>query len=340
MFNPPEGTNDDIYLHVLSYIAGFFNSTKALYLIAALVYGFFYIGSMYNVYRYIKVNLSSRILFMLFTALIFWKSFEGINAIRNWTGAWCLFYGFSSYVLHKKKKFLTFMILSPFIHFGYIIISLPLYVSLVIPKKRYLFYVFLIASFFIKVPLEYIGDAFSYSELGEKKVNVYQQDDERISKKREEFLAKASFHKAYAIDLATIYFEILMVVLLIYLERNFEYAKVKRYLYFSNVACLLIGFSNISYNIPSLSKRLELNALFYVLAFICLSYSYLKDKSFNLKNFNLFFVIGTPIYFLFLFMQLSYITEFANLYLFISPFISFVFGDEMLSIKYFIKEFF
>ena len=121
-FIPSLGTNDDPYLHILSYLAGFFNSSIVLYFLAALVYGYFYINSLYYVRSLIK-NKFNFCITLLFLSLIFIKGFEGINSIRNWTGQWCLFYVVIKYVVTKDKKTLFLLLLPPFIHFGYLFIS-------------------------------------------------------------------------------------------------------------------------------------------------------------------------------------------------------------------------
>ena len=118
-FIPSLGTNDDPYLHILSYLAGFFNSSIVLYFLAALVYGYFYINSLYYVRSLIK-NKFNFCITLLFLSLIFIKGFEGINSIRNWTGQWCLFYVVIKYVVTKDKKTLFLLLLPPFIHFGYL----------------------------------------------------------------------------------------------------------------------------------------------------------------------------------------------------------------------------
>ena len=183
-FIPSPGTNDDPYLHILSYFAGFFNSSKVLYLLAGLVYGYFYINSLYYVRSLIK-NKFNFCITLLFLSLIFIKGFEGINSIRNWTGQWCLFYVVVKYIVTKDKKTLFLLLLPPFIHFGYLFISIPVIISIFYSKYRKVFLIIYFVSFayssfnIADYALNYFGEG-----LFKSKTEIYMQDDEEIALKK------------------------------------------------------------------------------------------------------------------------------------------------------------
>jgi phosphatidylserine synthase len=93
--------------------------------------------------------------------------------------------------------------------------------------------------------------------------------------------------------------------------------------------------------VPSLSKRLELNGMFYLLIFIVLSYNLINvNKVKSLKKLNFLIVVGIPFILLFMFMQISYIAEYTNIFVIVAPFLLLFFYDETISIKNVGKELF
>ena len=119
IFNPVSGTNDDLYLHLISYLAGLFQNSQLLYFFAAIIYGYFFANSLSRIAEVIEKK-SNFFIIVLFLSFVLYKSFEGINSIRNYTGAWCLFYTTLSYVTTRNKRFLYLLIIPPFIHFAHL----------------------------------------------------------------------------------------------------------------------------------------------------------------------------------------------------------------------------
>jgi hypothetical protein len=60
----------------------------------------------------------------------------------------------------------------------------------------------------------------------------------------------------------------------------------------------------------------------------------------TLKKLNFLIVVGIPFILLFMFMQISYIAEYTNIFVIVSPLLLLFFYDETISIKNVGKEFF
>jgi hypothetical protein len=339
-FIPSSGTNDDPYLHILSYFAGFFNSSRVLYLLASLVYCYFYINSLYYVRSLIK-NKFNFCMTLLFLSLIFIKGFEGINSIRNWTGQWCLFYVVIKYVVTKDKKTLFLLLLPPFIHFGYLFISIPVIISIFYSKYRKVFLIIYFVSFAFS-SLNISDYALNYFGAGlfKHKTEVYTQDVEEINLKRNDFEATASFHKLYAYDSFTFYIQFLFILVLLLYDKSLKKTIERKGLFvLSSSALLLLSFSNIAVLIPSLYKRLYMNANVYIIAFLLLMYAITLEYNTKSKlRFEFLIKLGLPVYFFFFFMQLSYIAEFANVATILPLPIGIFFLNDDITIKILFKE--
>jgi len=340
-FIPSPGTNDDPYLHILSYLAGLFNSPRVLYLLASLVYGYFYINSLYYVRSLIK-NKFNFCITLLFLSLIFIKGFEGINSIRNWTGQWCLFYVVIKYIVTKDKKTLFLLLLPPFIHFGYLFISIPVIISIFYSKYRKVFLIIYFVSFAFS-SFDIADYALNYFGVGlfKYKTEVYMQDVDEIDLKRNDFEATASFHKLYAYDAFRFYIQFVFIFMLLFFKNKslVKFIENKSFFILSSSALLLLSFSNIATLIPSLYKRLYMNANVYIIASLLLMYVFALEYNSKLKlRFEFLIKLGVPVYLFFFFMQLSYIAEFANVATILPLPIGIFFLNDDISIKILFKE--
>ena len=107
--NPTIYTNDDLYLHVVSYFVGSVISLPNLFFsVIALVFSFFYSGALVKLFSY--VNFRSRhigIFFLFFIILtLLWIHPGKMQSVRHGTAFWVLIYYILSYTQTKKIKFL------------------------------------------------------------------------------------------------------------------------------------------------------------------------------------------------------------------------------------------
>lgn len=339
-FIPSPGTNDDPYLHILSFISAIFNSSKVLYFIASFFYGFFYINSLYYVRSLLKSKLNFYLV-LLFLSLIFLKGFEGINSIRNWTGHWCLFYVVIKYIVKRDKKILFLLLLPPFIHFGYMIISIPVIVGVFLSKYRKVFLIIYFLSFLIS-NLNFLDLASNYLKEGlfKDKTEIYYQDYEEIEEKQN--MKNLSFHKKYAYDSFSYYIHCFFIFILLFSNKSLKKILENKMLFIlSSSGLLLLSLSNITELIPSLSKRLYMNANLYMITFIILAYANILEYNTKLKlSLEFLIKLGIPIYLLFFFMQISYILEFTNIITIFPLPIGLFFWNDDISLKILLKDMF
>lgn len=344
--NPSKETNDEPYLHIISYIAGNITTTHhALYSIASLIYGWLFVNSIYAVESLIKTD-KSRIILILFVFFFFWKSFEGINSIRNWTGAWCLFYGTFQYYNTRKKSYLIFIFISPLIHFGYALMSIPIFIVLIFGNRPIIYCFVFIISFFYHPSPTTISNIGGKTELSQQKLKTYYRDDEKIALKEEVFNENSSFHRKYAEPLGRLYLKFLLFYIIFlfgYLwRRNLTDSEVFAHSFIS-IAVLMYAASNITQYYSSLSIRLELNGgLYALLAILLLLTQKLISK--NPREYPLilriFYFTSFPIVGFFIFMKLSYCLEYLNIKMLVSPIFEIFFHELNISVKELIKMIF
>jgi hypothetical protein len=122
-------------------------------------------------------------------------------------------------------------------------------------------------------------------------------------------------------------------------QRDRAELKTYRYFILSNIALLMLGLSNITILIPSLSKRLELTAGFFVLSFLILSYvKVFEFKSKSTRFLEVSIKFGLPIFCLFFFMQVSFILGYSNVAILFPIPLGMFFYFDYISIKILIKE--
>lgn len=329
----------DLYIHTLSYlVAPWATSSSGLYLVAALIYGALYISGINKIYNKIKGHWNI-ILYILFFVFVFWKSFEGINSIKNWTAAWIYFNGAISYFQTRKKKYILYVLIAPFVHFAYLIMTIPFYVVLLFGNRPKIYIAIIILSFIFSLSnTSFLMDAFLYTKLGAEKVDQYVREGgaESYLIERE----SSAFHAKFYLIAGKIFISILFY----YTIATLGYITKSRHNYLTmslaSVGLLSISISNFSTNIFALYSRMFNNAGFYILAYLILIYySTHRNKKNKTKifNFNLLTILSLPFVVLFVFTQWSQIGEFTDVRILISPVFYPFIGDEAMSLKDLIK---
>ncbi|PHN01490.1 EpsG family protein [Flavilitoribacter nigricans] len=343
LFRPEPETNDDFFLHFISYIASFFSSSAAgLYAIAGLIYGYFFVNGINKVYSLIRGKWDL-VLLLLFLIFLFWKSFEGINTIRNHTGGWIFFNGAFSYFQTKDRKYILLILLAPVVHFGYFILTIPFYLIAIFGNWPKIYLLVFLSSFFLTPDINTIERYAKTTELGREKFNSYVKDDAYLEARSSKAgRQNKSFHVEY-------YFKgikLLIQLLFIYAVIFFGYLKRKNHDYFlsslASLALLLIAGANLSTFTSSLEKRFFLNAALYLLAYLIILYNenIAQKKTLSVYGYRTIVILGAPVIFLFVFTQLSLIGEYTGFKVLISPGIYPFLNGEEITIKEFIKQVF
>ena len=174
--DPLPQSNDDVYIHVISYLTGsILNWPSLFFIIVSFIFGYFYINALSKILKWnknVKIQIISILLILLF---IIYRGIDSMQSIRSWTGAWVLFNGVVGYFQTKQKKYWLFILSSPLIHAAYFLMAIPAYLIVLfnnkIPFKIIIFFYF--ASFLITIPSEPIIQQLNRTELGQNKVRSY-----------------------------------------------------------------------------------------------------------------------------------------------------------------------
>jgi hypothetical protein len=353
LFNPPAETNDDIFLHIISYLSSFFGgSPNVFFLIVSLIYSYFYINTIGLVYDLMPKNKSA-FLIALFMLLVLWKGWEGINSVRSWTGGWIFLFGVLNYLKTRQKKFLIYILLTPMIHFAYFLFFIPFWIFYFFGNKPILYFVVFALSYVFSATMEnasFMRDIGSITKLSEQKLDTYAIDNERHAERYGssvlEKQSRQSFHKR-VYNKVTNNFAILF---LMYIILRFGYlgGKIKSLMLnglISTTLCLLSLSNFLGGVIPQVYNRglVIAGLLTMSVGIIIFSQWYMNRQYFsrNILN-NLMLPIKTASFVvlaLVIFHQSSALSYMMNSLLLVSPLTYFVF-DEQVSIRDLIRYLF
>lgn len=341
-FAPKSGSNDDVFIHVVSYIAGtIFNAPGLFFLFVGIVYAYFFSGSLMRIFKYINWKSGYNRFYFLFFLIMFvlWKNPSDMQAVRFWTGMWVLIYAVLSYHDTKKRKYLWLALTPPLVHVGFFAVALPFWLVLFSGfRKPKIYFIVFVFSIFISTAVEQLGllNYASQTELTESKTRAYYVDDERKELTRgrtEKKVAGSNFYKQYHI--LRIHFKVLtgIIFIIFFLVRNEGFTDFENTLFSYGLAGA--SFSNFFVSIFAVHNRGWETAGFFILALLVL---FLSKKSFKDVRFA-FLKIKFPLFLAivaFIPMLLYKISAFLNLssaFIMITPFISWINSDVGISIK-------
>lgn len=117
-----DGELRDMYRLLLFYFTSIFsNNPKVMYAFAGLGYGIF---SYLNLRIFVKEQGQKWDKYVFVLALVFFTyiSLANINGFRFWTAAMVFFYAVYNCIILKKTKWILGIIVTPFIHYGFMLI--------------------------------------------------------------------------------------------------------------------------------------------------------------------------------------------------------------------------
>lgn len=326
---------DELYVPILSYtLAQFTADASWLFLIAGLVYGYFFIRGISLVYSDMQRNWNI-VLLVLFVFFISWKNLEGINSIRNWTGAWIFFNGAYLYLKTKNLNYILLVLLAPMFHSGYLVITLPFFAYLVIGDRKYTLLAILAASYLFSTSMGFIEPYLATFELGEAKMRAYTEGDRWDPELMEEQTDDRTFHAKYYRTVADVTIQILFIYSLIFLgylkDDNHDPFRTR----LASFSILMLAMANFSGIIPVLANRVFVNFGLFGLAYLTLHYSDLRPPPGIQRN---IIYVAIPGILLFVFTQYSQVGNFMDFRVLFSP-LSYPFlGDDPVSMKEFIRS--
>ena len=252
-----EDGQTDIYVTIVTYFVSWFtNNGNFLFLIYALIFGYFYANNIEMVLNQSKGKLR-REQILLLISFSFIVAFWDVNAVRMWTAAQVFFYGAFRYLFYGKRKGIIIAVSSLLIHFSFVLpVGLLLMYSLVRLNFRFLYF-FYIASFFIaELNIGFIHSALEANmpSFIQPKIKTYFNDE--YIEGYQEAVTSVNWYVLYYKKLIT-YFNVVFISVLFFKANLSQPAR--RLLGFS---LLFLGFANIISLLPSGGRFLNVAFLF------------------------------------------------------------------------------
>ena len=283
----------DLYQQLVTWgVSKVTENGHVLFMIFAIVYGFFYSRNMWYILEKLPENIPVQFI-ILITLFFLISPITHINGVRMWTALHVYVYAFMPYLFEKDKKYLWMLLLTPLIHFSYLYVMLVGYAFVLIPyslkaeSKLFLWctLVFFIITLFINslnlntvsdVLVEYSPDAYSNRIEGYVSQSVLERNVES-SALRNWYIAASSQIKYWSYNL-------LLFALFPYLKKYYKQKDVVIHWY--NYTMILGGLANIMSLIPSGGRFQLLSQMFSVSLILMLTSSFKHDlliyKIFNI----------------------------------------------------------
>lgn len=337
----PLQTNDDVYIHLLSYfLGGVIGMPQLFFVFVSFVYAYFFSGAILKILRVIPQNKLSFLFYAFAIIFILFKNIEGINTVRTWTGLWVLFYAALSYFETKKKKYLFLMFVPPLIHIAYFIMAFPTWVVAIFGTRFKKIYVgIFFASFIFGLNQNSIIENLGKTELGKSKARAYYVED--VDEYRQ---SKRNENRTWYVSLSRDLMEFPINIIIFSLILGGVYFKGMNNLETSlfSIGILTKALANLTVFMLALHNRAGLIASVFILATLVLL---LKRNFFNQNNikhphlFQFLLIISVILYIPFIIYKIADLIYFISFFMIALPFIPWFFKDLNLSIREFLGLF-
>ena len=284
-FAPIFGTNDDVYIHVLSYFVGSILKMPQLFFVfVAFIYAYFFSGSVLKVLQIIPQTKLSFIFYAFAVIFLAQKNLEGINTVRTWTGLWVLFYAAYSYFETKKFKYLFLMLLPPFIHIAYFVMAVPAWIVAIFGNKfKWVYLGIFFISFFYEINQNVAMENLAQTDVGESKSKGYYVDSEDASDMAQ--YDSATWYRQLQ-KLGVQKYALYLVVFVLILGGVYfrEMTMIESQLF--SIGILTLALSNFSNFLSALAARSSLIGSVFILAALILliKRGYFSNENTRLKG--------------------------------------------------------
>jgi hypothetical protein len=347
-FNPLSTTNDDVYLHFLSYFIGtVLDSPKLFFVAVGIVFSYFYSKSIVMLLSYVNWNTKYNKFYFIYFLVFFllWRTPGDMQTVRNGTALWYIIYCVLSYNETKRKKYIFLAFLSPLIHVGQFALSFPFWFVMVSgfrnPKVYFIVFLVSVLSSNI-VSQDAVVDFASQTELGASKNRAYNVDDNRAEQLKEANLkvAKVSpFYKTY--QQYRIQYNVLsgLIIFVFFFLRKRGFGQLENTLFSYGLAGA--SFANFfSFNYAIFNRTWQIAGVFILALFVIfLSKRNLKHIPFS------FFKVRVPLFLFclaffpfFLFLLSAFLNN-TSIYVILMPLVMLFDFDMGISIRGFIGLF-
>lgn len=324
-FSDNPSINDDLYIHVVSYITGgILGMPQLFFVIVAFVYAYFFSGSIFRLIKVTKGIKYSWLVYGFIGIFILWKNIEGINTVRTWTGLWVLFYACLSYYQTGKKKYLFLMFSPPLIHIGYFIMAIPAWTVLLLKVRHKLFVVLFIASFSTSVlnPQRMLLTQLEKTEVGQNKIRGYYVEERATTNELLDIYVKNTWYKTlYGLGVQNTGINILaFIIISLGFYKKMNYVEVHLF----SIGILTKALSNLTWFLTAVSNRSGLIAGIFILASIVLFLIRINNLKLSFERYKLYNSLMSICFLLFIpfiVYKIADMIYFISVYILAFPFI-------------------
>lgn len=330
---------EDLYIHFVSFFVGsVLGMPKLFFVIISFVFAYFYTGSLFKVIKLTPKFKYSYLFYGFLTVFVLWKSIEGINTVRTWTGLWVLFYAFISYAETRKLKYLLLLFVPLYIHVGYYVMAIPSILVAIFGSFPKLYSVLFFISFGLNlVNPEGVTEKFEATEVGQEKVQGYYVEEQVSSQEKfeENYSRGATWYKALGKGGIQVWsLKILALIVIVRGYYNKRMTKVETALFSAGILTMVLSSS--TWFIYALESRSAIIGGAYILAaFIMMAQrAAFNNESGNMDRwerylFILVFISLIP----FLILKISEIGGFLSFFTVSLPFLVWFSSDINMSLK-------
>lgn len=326
----------DIYQPLVTlFVSAFTKDPHFLFLIFAIVFGFFYSRNIWIVLNLSKKETLSWWVWIVLIMMLLVNPIWEINGVRMWTALHVFVYGVLSFYINNDKKKLLWSFASIFIHFSFVFPLILILIFQFLPKNKLtiFFVVYFITAAFNEINLQSLNDSLTNilpSQLSSR-TNSYLNEDylmtvNETNASYSQYLIIAKYLSKYFILTMVVYFWINKNSLF----TNKFYQELLALFLFMSAAFQLVSV------IPSMGRFFRVtDIIFYALLFLLLIDQHINNLEFNTFVKYLSLMLVLPIL---LTIRLGF--EFYGTSLFWGNFVSAYFLDDRMPAITYIKSMF
>lgn len=337
----------DLYKHVVSYfVGGVLGAPQLFFLVIAFVYGYFFTGSLLEIYKHIQWRRLNYIVLSFIALLFLVKNIEGVNTVRTWTGMWILVYACLKYYETKQTRHLVLMFVPPLVHFGYFLMLLPALSVLLLGNRTKLYAALFVLSSVTTIinpgQITEITDTLSTTARGEQAVSAYFKEGRWALADRAEYVFNMETRWYHAFNFIGVQKWALNVMVIVLLAAG-VYPTIMNYRQKTlfSVGLMTVAFSNSTWFLYAVSNRSWIIGAIFILASFVMVRTHPNTKDRLLKSAPAFYGPGLNLALLiflpwFLY-NLSVLIDYISVFMFVAPFLVWLEPDMNMSIKYLLQ---
>jgi len=265
----------DIYVITSSFIVSLFSSRpEVYYFLHAIVFGFFYISTLYTLLDERKnYTIKNELFFVLFViALAGLVPISQVNSIRQWTAAWIFTYGVVNYI-RNKPNYLFVAASSILVHFMFALPVSILFLYSALGRKNNLYWTMLAVAFILNNAVGVFLDSFGNLEQEGVTNKIKGYSNENWLEARETSRESVRWFVKYKDDLIN-YSLNLLIIRFITLKKKLNVDAIQERLY--SLLILFASFTVLVWDVEALGNRMRIS--FWLLCFYFFARLYLLNN--------------------------------------------------------------